>query len=120
MRRIMLKAKIHRARVTQTDLDYEGSLTLDANLMDAADMLPYEQIHIYNITNGERFLTYLIKGEIDSGVVGINGAAAHRAQVGDELIIATYTVLAEEKTDYFMPKIILVDEKNRVKHVEQK
>ena len=119
MRRIMLKAKIHRARVTQTDLDYEGSLTLDSNLMDAADMLPYEQVHVYNITNGERFLTYLIKGERDSGIVGINGAAAHKAQVGDELIIATYTVLTEEKTDYFIPKIILVDEKNRIKRVKQ-
>lgn len=119
MRRIMLKAKIHRARVTQTDLDYEGSLTLDTNLMDAADMLPYEQVHVYNITNGERFLTYLIKGEKDSGVIGINGAAAHKAQVGDELIIATYTVLTEEKTDYFMPKIILVDGKNRIKRLKQ-
>jgi len=99
MNRIMLKAKIH---------------SLDASLMDAADMLPYEQAHVYNITNGERFLTYLIKGEKDSGVVGINGAAAHKAQVGDDLIIATYTVLDEEKTDYFMPKIILVDEKNRL------
>lgn len=118
MRRIMLKAKIHRAKVTQTDLDYEGSLTLDANLMNAADMLPYEQVHVYNATNGERFLTYLIKGEKDSGIVGINGAAAHKAQVGDELIIATYTVLGEEKTDYFMPKIILVDENNHIKRVK--
>lgn len=118
MRRIMLKAKIHRAKVTQTDLDYEGSLALDANLMNAADMLPYEQVHVYNVTNGERFLTYLIKGEKDSGVVGINGAAAHKAKVGDELIIATYTVLGEEKTDYFMPKIILVDENNRIKQVK--
>lgn len=114
----MLKAKIHRAKVTQTDLDYEGSLTLDANLMNAADMLPYEQVHVYNITNGERFLTYLIKGEKDSGIVGINGAAAHKAHVGDELIIATYTSLGEEKTDYFMPKIILVDEENRIRQVK--
>lgn len=118
MRRIMLKAKIHRAKVIQTDLDYEGSLALDANLMNAADMLPYEQVHVYNITNGERFLTYLIKGEKDSGIVGINGAAAHKAQVGDELIIATYTVLGEEKTAYFIPKIIMVDEKNHIKQVK--
>jgi len=118
MRRIMLKAKVHRAKVTQTDLDYKGSLTLDAELMDAADMLPYEQVHVYNITNGERFLTYLIKGEKDSGIVGINGAAAHKAKVGDELIIATYTVLGEEKTDYFIPKIIMVDENNHIKQIK--
>ncbi len=118
MRRIMLKAKIHRAKVTETDLDYEGSLTLDESLMSAADMMTYEQVHVYNITNGERFLTYLIKGKRDSGVVGINGAAAHKAKVGDELIIATYAVLEEEKTDYFMPKIILVDEKNRIKQIK--
>ncbi|MFQ6108370.1 MAG: aspartate 1-decarboxylase [Candidatus Aminicenantales bacterium] len=118
MGRIMLEAKIHRARVTETNLDYEGSLTLDESLMEAAGMVPYEQVHVYNMTNGERFQTYLIKGEKDSGVVGVNGAAAHKAKVGDELIIATYAVLDEEKTGYFTPKIILVDEKNRVKLIK--
>lgn len=118
MRRIMLKAKIHQARVTETNLDYEGSLTLDGSLMKAADMISYEQVHVYNLSNGERFLTYLIKGEEDSGVVEVNGAAAHKAKVGDKLIIASYVVLKEENTDFFMPKILIVDEKNRIKEIK--
>lgn len=115
MRRIMLKAKIHKAKVTETNLDYEGSLTLDESLMEAADMIPYEQVHVYNLSNGERFLTYLIKGEKNSGVVGVLGAAAHKAKVGDELIIASYVVVEEKSMDYFMPKILIVDETNRIK-----
>lgn len=118
MRRVMLKAKIHRATVTHTDLNYEGSLTLDESLMKAADMMPYEHVHIYNITNGERFSTYLIKGEKNSGEVGINGAAAHKAKVGDKLIIATYASLEEQEIDFFIPKIIIVDENNRVKEIK--
>jgi len=118
MRRIMLKSKIQKAKVTETDLDYEGSLTLDESLMKAADMIPYEQVHVYNISNGERFVTYLIKGEKDSGVVGVNGAAAHRASVGDKLIIASYIVLKEEKIDYFMPKILILDEGNKIKEMK--
>lgn len=118
MRRIMLKSKIHKARVTETNFDYEGSLTLDESLMKAADMIPYEQVHVYNISNGERFLTYLIKGEKDSGIVGVNGAAAHKAKVGDELIIVSYVVLKEEKIDYFMPKILILDEKNKIKRIK--
>lgn len=114
MKRIMLKAKIHKARVTETNLNYEGSLTLDEALMQAADMIPYEQVHVYNISNGERFLTYLIKGEKNSGVVGVMGAAAHKAKVGHELIIASYVVLEEGKTDFFMPKILIVNEENRI------
>lgn len=115
MNRIMLKAKIHKAKVTETNLDYEGSLTLDESLMKAADIIPYEQIHVYNISNGERFLTYLIKGKKNSGVVGVNGAAAHKVKPGDKLIIASYVVLEDESTDYFMPKILIVDENNRIK-----
>lgn len=118
MGRIMLEAKIQKARVTQTNLDYEGSLTLDEILMDAAGMVPYEQVHVYNMTNGERFQTYLIKGAKGSGVVGVNGAAAHKARVGHKLILATYVILDEEKTGYFTPKIILVDEKNRIKQAK--
>lgn len=114
----MLKSKIHKARVTETNFDYEGSLTLDESLMKAADMIPYEQVHVYNISNGERFLTYLIKGEKDSGIVGVNGAAAHKAKVGDELIIVSYVVLKEEKIDYFMPKILILDEKNKIKRIK--
>ena len=117
MRRIMLEAKIHKVRVTETNQDYEGSLTLDESLMEAAGMVPYEQVHVYNISNGERFITYLIKGQKDTGVVGVNGAAAHKAKPGDELIIASYVVLEEEKIGFFSPKIVIVDERNKVKRV---
>ncbi|MFQ6070678.1 MAG: aspartate 1-decarboxylase [Candidatus Aminicenantales bacterium] len=117
MRRIILKGKIHRARVTEVNRDYEGSLTVDENLMNAAEMIPFEQVHVYNITNGERFLTYLIKGEKDSGVVGVNGAAAHKAKVGDEIIIATYVELEESEIDFIIPKIVILDADNRIKEV---
>lgn len=118
MNRILLKSKIHRATVTETDLDYEGSLTVDEDLMSAADMLPYEQVQVYNITNGQRFETYLIKGPKGSGIIGVNGAAAHRAKVGDKLIITTYIVLEDKNTDFFMPKILVLDESNRIKKVK--
>jgi len=118
MRRVMLKAKIHKATVTETNLNYEGSLTLDESLMKAADMIPYEQVHVYNISNGERFLTYLIKGAKNSGVVAVNGAAAHKAKVGDKLIIASYVSLEEGEIDFFMPKILIVDENNRLKEIK--
>ena len=114
----MLKAKIHKARVTEINLDYEGSLTLDETLMQAADMLPFEQVHVYNISNGQRFITYLIKGEKNSGIIGINGAAAHKAKIGDKLIIASYAVIDEEKRDFIVPKIVIVDEKNKIKFVK--
>lgn len=118
MRRVMLKAKIHKVTVTETNLNYEGSLTLDESLMKAADMIPYEQVHVYNISNGERFLTYLIKGAKNSGVVAVNGAAAHKAKVGDKLIIASYVSLEEGEIDFFIPKILIVDENNRLKEIE--
>lgn len=118
MRRVMLKAKIHKATVTETNLNYEGSLALDESLMKAADMIPYEQVHVYNISNGERFLTYLIKGAKNSGVVAVNGAAAHKAKVGDKLIIASYVSLEEGEIDFFMPKILIVDENNRLKEIK--
>ena len=114
MKRIMLKAKIHHARVTETNLNYEGSLALDEEMMTAADMLPYEKVHIYNVSNGERFSTYLIKGEKGSGKVGVFGAAAHRARVGDTLIIVSYVILDEEETDFFMPKILLLGADNKI------
>jgi aspartate 1-decarboxylase len=118
MRRIMLESKIHKVRVTETDLNYEGSLTLDESLMEAAGVAPFEQVHVYNISNGERFVTYLIKGQRDTGVVAVNGAAAHKAKKGDELIVAFYGCLEEEKIGFFSPKIILVDDKNRIKQVK--
>ena len=118
MRRTMLKAKIQRLMVTETNLDYEGSLTLDESLMKAVGMIPFEQIHIYNISNGERFLTYLIKGAKNSGVVGVNGAAVHKAKVGDKLIVASYVSLDEGEIDFFMPKVLLVDEDNMIKEIK--
>ena len=118
MKRIMLKAKIHHARVTDTNLDYEGSLSLDEELMRAADMLPYEKVHVYNVSNGERFSTYLIKGEKGSGKVGVFGAAAHRARVGDMLIVVSYVILDEEETDFFMPKILLLDADNKIVRIK--
>lgn len=104
--------------VTQTDLDYEGSLTLDEALMKAADMVPFEQVHVFNISNGERFVTYLIKGKKDSGVVGVNGAAAHKARVGDRLIIVSYTIMDDDEINFFIPKIIIVDEKNKIRSIK--
>ena len=117
MKRVMLKAKIHRARVTEADINYEGSLSLDEELMAAADMLPYEKVHVYNVSNGERFSTYLIKGEKGSGKVGVFGAAARRARVGDTLIIVSYVILEEEETEFFMPKILIVGADNKISQI---
>lgn len=114
MKRIMLKAKLHHARVTETNLDYEGSLALDDDLIKAAGLLPYEKVHVYNVSNGERFATYLIKANRGSGTVGVYGAAAHRARIGDKLIIVSYAVIDEEETDFFMPRILILDPTNKV------
>jgi aspartate 1-decarboxylase len=113
--RLILKSKVHQAVVTETNLEYEGSLTLDEALMEAADLVPFEQVHVLNITNGERFVTYLIKGGKDSGVVGVNGAAAHKASIGDKLIIVSYTSMDDEEISFFIPRVIIVDEKNKIK-----
>jgi len=118
MRRTMLKSKIQTAVVTSANLDYEGSLGLDEGLMKAADMIPFEKVHIYNITNGERFSTYLIKEEEKSGRVAIYGAAAHKARPGDELIIVSYVLLEDDEIEFFMPKIIVLDGKNRIKEIK--
>lgn len=101
--------------MTETHIDYDGSLTVDERLLHAADILPFEQVHVYNVTNGERFVTYIIKGEKDSGVIGVNGAAVHKASIGDLLIIASYTLMEDEEISYFCPRIVLVDEKNRLR-----
>ena len=116
--RTMLKSKIHRATVTGANIQYEGSITIDKDLMEAADMLPYEQVHVYNMSNGERFITYIIKGQKDSGVVGVNGAAAHKASVGDKLIIAAYCIMDDEEISFFIPKIILLDDKNNIESLK--
>lgn len=115
MKRYMLKAKVHRAVVTDTNLEYEGSLTLDKALMNEAELLPFEQIHVYNITNGERFITYLIEGEKNSGVVEVNGAAVHKVKKGDLLIIAAYATVDDDEADLFSPRILILDENNKIK-----
>ncbi len=114
MKRIVLKGKIHRARVTEENLHYEGSITIDEELMEAAGLLPFEQVQVYNITNGHRFETYVIKGERGSGVIGINGAAAHLAKEGDLVIIASYALMEEEELQGYQPRLVYVDEENRV------
>ncbi|MEK2479070.1 aspartate 1-decarboxylase [Streptomyces noursei] len=114
MFRSMLKSKIHRATVTQADLNYVGSLTLDPDLMEAADLLPYEQIHVVNINNGARFETYIIEGERGTGMVKINGAAARLVQEGDLVIIIGYALIAEESAKGLKPNVVFVDEENRI------
>lgn len=115
MKRTMLKSKIHQVKVTETNLEYEGSLTLDESLMREAGMIPFEQIDVYNITNGERFTTYLIKGKKDSGVVGVNGAAAHKAEKGDRLIIASYALMEDKEIEFFTPTILVCGPDNKIK-----
>lgn len=108
----MLKAKIHRAKVTQTDLHYEGSITVDADLLEQSGILPYEQVDVLNINNGQRFTTYTIKGKRGSGIIGINGAAARLAQPGDLVIICAFTRLSEEEAQSFQPTILQMDTNN--------
>ncbi len=114
MKRSILKSKIHRAVVTEANIDYEGSLTIDERLLKAADIVPFEQVHVYNISNGERFVTYAIKGEKDSGVIGVNGAAVHKASLGDMVIITTFILMDDEESSFFCPKVILVDKNNKI------
>ena len=111
----MMKSKIHRAVVTESNLDYEGSITIDSRLMENANILPYEQVDIYNVTSGERFSTYAIKGEKNSGVICINGAAAHKARKGDVVIIVTYANFNENELEQFRPVKVYVDGHNRIK-----
>ena len=118
MKKIMLKAKIHNAVVTQADKDYEGSVSVDEDLLDEAGLVPYEQVHIYNITNGERFVTYLIKGKRGSGMVGINGAAVHKANVGDRVILAAFGLMDDEETDFFIPRVLIMDKDNKIKQIK--
>lgn len=114
MQRIMLRAKIHRATVTQCDLNYEGSCGIDEDLLEAADIREFEKIELYNVNNGERFSTYAIKGERGSGEISLNGAAARLAHLGDLLIICTYAPMTDEESAAYQQKIVFVDEKNRI------
>jgi aspartate 1-decarboxylase len=114
MQRIMLRAKIHRATVTECDLNYEGSCGIDENLLEAANIREFEKIEIYNVNNGERFSTYAIKAEAGSGAIALNGAAARLAHMGDLLIICTYAPMTEEECASYRPRVVMVDEKNRM------
>jgi len=113
-RRTLLKSKIHRARVTDANLDYEGSVTVDPLLMEAADLLPHERVEIYDLTNGERFATYVIPGERGSGEVVVNGAAAHKARAGDLVILASYADYEDRDARRHRPALVYVDEANRI------
>ncbi len=117
MQRTLMKSKLHRVRVTASELEYEGSCAIDDNLLEAADIREYERIEIYNVNNGERFSTYAIRGQRGSGMISVNGAAARKAAVGDILIIATYANFSEIELASFEPKLVYVDEKNRIKRI---
>ncbi|CAG9178696.1 aspartate 1-decarboxylase [Cupriavidus pampae] len=119
MQRIMLRAKLHRVTVTQADLNYEGSCGIDEDLLEAADMKEFEKIELYNVNNGERFSTYIIKGARGTGEISLNGAAARRAHLGDHLIICTYAPMTDEEIRVYKPKVILVNEKNGIKEIKQ-
>ena len=110
--RIMLKSKIHRAHVTMVNIDYEGSITIDQKLMKEADILPYEQVQVLNITNGARFTTYAIEG--NSGEIGINGAAARLVAAGDTIIILSYSSVEDDQARYFTHRLVYVDDRNTI------
>ena len=112
--RTMMKSKIHRARVTQVDLDYEGSITIDKVLMEASDILPFERVEVLNINNGTRFSTYAIAGEANSGIIGINGAAARLVAKGDIVLILSYSQVPDDEAISITPIIIRVDNQNRI------
>jgi len=114
----MLKAKIHRASVTHAELHYEGSCAIDGHLLDISGIREYEQIHIYNVNNGERFVTYAIRADEGSGTISINGAAAHRASPGDIIIICAYTQLSEAEAALFEPTLVYVGRDNKLSHVK--
>ena len=119
MQRTMLKSKLHRATVTHSELHYEGSCAIDETLLDAANIHEYEQIQIYNVTNGERFTTYAIRAARDSGIISVNGAAAHKANPGDLVIIATYAVYNELELARYAPELVYVDANNRIMDTRQ-
>ncbi len=113
----MLRAKLHRATITEADLDYEGSLTIDKDLLEAVGITPFERVKVYNINNGERFDTYAIEGKRGSGVIGLNGAAARKGMVGDLIIIVTFGFYSEDELPDYHPMIALLDEQNAIKEM---
>lgn len=116
MNTTMLKGKLHRVTVTHSELEYEGSCAIDRHLLETSGIREYEKIEIYNVTNGERFTTYAILAEANSGVISINGAAAHKANPGDIIIICAYIGLNEQELASFKPKLVYVNEKNQITH----
>lgn len=113
----MLKCKIHRATVTHAELNYEGSVAIDGNLLDAAGMASYEQIHVWNVSNGERFVTYALRAEEGSGIISVNGSAARRVSTGDILIIAAFALVAHDAFDGYQPELVYVDAANRIARI---
>ena len=114
MQYTMLKAKLHHARVTHAELEYDGSCAIDGVLLDSAGIREYEQIQIYNMANGERFTTYAIRAQDGSGIISVNGAAAHKASPGDRVIICTYVTLSQHELANFKPTLVYLDEQNRI------
>ncbi|MEZ5541734.1 MAG: aspartate 1-decarboxylase [Pseudomonadota bacterium] len=111
----LLKSKLHHANVTHAELEYEGSCAIDGALLEAANIQEYEQIQIYNLNNGERFTTYAIRAEDHSGIISVNGAAAHKANPGDRIIICTYAILSQQEAAVFRPTLVYLDADNRIK-----
>ncbi len=118
MQSTMLKCKLHRVRVTHVELEYEGSCAIDSRLLDSAGIQEYEQIHIYNVSNGERFVTYAIRAEEGSGIISVNGGAARRAARGDIVVICAYTSLSQQELAGFKPTLVYVDEANRITRIK--
>ena len=117
--RVMLKSKIHRARITEVNVDYEGSITIDKTLMEASDILPFERVDVVNINNGARFSTYTIEGESNSGVIGINGAAARLVAKGDTVIILSYCQVPNDEATNMIPTIVYVNSKNEILELKE-
>ena len=120
MQLTVLKAKLHQAVITHAELEYDGSCAIDSNLLDKSGIREYEQIQIYNITNGERFTTYAIRAEHGSRIISANGAAAHKARPGDRVIICSYGMLEERELELFKPTLIYLDEYNRIKTIKDR
>ena len=115
----LLKTKIHRATVTHAELNYEGSIAIDGLLLDASGILEFEQVHIWDVTNGARFTTYALRAEAGSGVISLNGGAARHVQVGDIIIIAAFATMSEAEADLFKPTLVYVDGHNRISHTNR-
>ncbi len=120
MQLTVLKAKLHKACVTHSELEYEGSCAIDSNLLDKAGIHEYEQIQIYNITNGERFITYAIRAERNSRIISVNGAAAHKAKPGDRVIICSYGSIEEKEMSTYKPTLVYLDKYNNITHIKDR